>query len=106
MGTQTINGQTKKIGHVAVRWYLTGTQTFCVEVKRDIGFNRSELKGWEFEQSPLSEAVSFSWFDYVVRSIEQQYVMGIRTIPEFLMKTSDSDALDLINVVFDHAYKH
>jgi hypothetical protein len=102
METQSINGQTKKIGHVVVRWYLTGNQTFYVEIKRDIGFNRSELKGWEFEQSPLSEAVSFYWFEYVVRSIEQQYVMGIRTIPEFLVNTSDSDALSLMNLVFNH----
>lgn len=97
---ETINGQTKKIGHVLVKWYLTASQAFCVQIKREIGFNRSEIKEWEFEQSPISEAVSFCWFDYVVRSIEQQYVMGIRTIPEFLMNASDSDALNLIGMVF------
>lgn len=98
---QTLNGQQKKIGHTVIRWYLTTAQTFIVTISKSIGLLEKEIKGWEFEASSISEAVSFCWYDYAIRSIEQEYVMGQRKVPEFLLNSSSSDAEEMIQMVLE-----
>lgn len=95
---ETLNGKRSILGLLEVKWYLTVEQTFQVEV-----IHRSKgtaIKSWEFEASPISEAISYCWYEYVIRTI-MQHQIGNKGFPKFLKSTSATEAEELVTMVLE-----
>ncbi|MGE7305812.1 hypothetical protein ACQKJG_18485 [Priestia megaterium] len=101
MSVQTINGKSEMIGSLKVKWYLTPSQTFKVTIfKLD---RNTVIKEWEFEESPITEAISHSWYEYVLKSLEQHIYTSdsLGLIPKFLKETTTNDAEELLLMVLE-----
>lgn len=96
--------RTEAIGNANVNWYNTPSNRFAVNIEKTSPATSKNIKEWEFEASPVSEAISMYWFDYVVREIKQHAAATFAEthIPEVLLTTEANDAENMLHMVMKH----
>lgn len=106
MDTTTVNESVlreEQIGGNGISWIRTPSHEHIVNIS--ISGQSDALKSWTFEHSPVSEAVSFYWYDYVVREMKQHLSTQRISIPEVLMTTTADDAEKMIQTILSRLTK-
>lgn len=71
---------------IEIKWTRTFSH-YTVEIKQEQGL----IKEWTFQLTSLAEPVSYFWFDYVSREIQQ-----MKKVPSMLLTMEPVDAASLI----------
>jgi hypothetical protein len=93
--------KSKDLETMDVNWAKVSGR-FVVSISTKLEAVSKVEKSWEFDPSSISEAVSFYWYEYVVREIQQHIQSGGAGVPQILMSANDSDAGEMIQMVLQH----
>jgi hypothetical protein len=75
----------EKLGTIELYWYKDNKNHFGVNIQ-SVTRPDETLKQWCFEKSPVSEAFSFYWYDYVFKMAEKYGV-----VPDQIVEMDSTD---------------